>query len=69
MNSFKVKEDDGWISSGLEIYALLSAGGNKRNCKDEQDFASVIVCSWGEMGAVRRGVKAVTFASLPFYGK
>lgn len=57
MNSFKVKEDDGWISSGLKIYGLLSAGENERNWEDEQDFASVIVCSYRKMGAVRQGSK------------
>lgn len=45
MISFKVKEADGWISSGLKIYGLLSAGDNDRNWEDEQDFASGIVCS------------------------
>lgn len=57
MNSFKVKEGDGWISSGLKIYSLLSAGEDGRNWEDEQDFASVIVCSLGKMGAVRQGSK------------
>lgn len=45
MNPFEVKEDDGWILSGLKIYGLLSAVENERNWEDEQDFASVIVCS------------------------
>lgn len=57
MNSFKVKEDDGWVSGGLKIYSLLSAGENKRNWEDEQDFARFIVCSLGKIGAVRQGSK------------